>query len=351
MQLVSIICPLYNKKSYIKETLMSVVNQLYTDWELLIIDDGSTDGSYELVQDYISTTRDCNIKLFRREQFTSFKGASACRNIGITLSAGEYILFLDADDILLDYCLLNRIRAISKFPGYSYYVFNVAYFTKKENQDINITRKAPSFWTKVLWYLTFNKKNYCLKQFLKFNLLWHTSGPIWKKEALLFLKGFNEQFQRLQDPEIHTRALLEKELTFKCMRFTTKYDVLHRMDDDRIVWDYLEFLRKQTEANVFFVNFFLKELKEKNKAKYISKLQGYLLWKDTVIYRAIQQNVGNQKTYIVALNDIQKGNMGSEIETRTYRFFVFILQKILKNNILLKLKVPGVLIYLYKKIL
>lgn len=351
MQLVSIICPLYNKKSYIEETLKSVVNQIYTAWELLIVDDGSTDGSYELVQSYITARQNSNIKLFKREEFTALKGASVCRNIGINLSAGEYILFLDADDTLLDYCLKDRVKAISKFPGYSYYIFNVAYFKRKENNDIDITRKAPSFWVKISWYLNINKKNHCLKQFLKFNILWHTSGPIWKKEALLHLKGFNEQFQRLQDPEIHTRALLEKELRFKYMKFTTPYDVLHRMDDDRIVWDYLEFLKKQAEANIFFVNFFSRELREKGKAKYISKLQGYLLWKETVIYRMLYQKVGDRKKYMAALNDIQKKNVHSGIETKKYRYFIYILYKTLKSNTFLKMKVPGMLIYLYKKIL
>lgn len=88
---VSVIIPLYNTEKYIAETIQSVINQSFTNWELIIIDDGSTDSSPSKVKSFLNDTR---IKYHRQ----SNSGVSAARNNGIKLSAAKYIAFLDADD-------------------------------------------------------------------------------------------------------------------------------------------------------------------------------------------------------------------------------------------------------------
>ena len=97
--LVSIIIPAYNQSSLISETLNSVLNQTYINWECIIVDDGSTDNTTEIVKKY--TVGDSRFKLKNRPQ-KKLKGANACRNYGFKLSKGEYVLFLDSDDIWLD---------------------------------------------------------------------------------------------------------------------------------------------------------------------------------------------------------------------------------------------------------
>ena len=91
--LVSVITPCYNGKKYIAETIESVLAQTYTNWEMLIIDDGSTDGSAELIQTY--SRRDYRICLLRQEN----RGSAAARNLGIREAKGRYIALLDADDV------------------------------------------------------------------------------------------------------------------------------------------------------------------------------------------------------------------------------------------------------------
>ena len=91
--LVSIITPLYNSKKYIEETILSVLNQTYKNWEMLIIDDCSTDNGVEIVNKYIGDKR---IK-YRKLEVNS--GAAICRNKGIELANGEFIAFLDSDDL------------------------------------------------------------------------------------------------------------------------------------------------------------------------------------------------------------------------------------------------------------
>jgi teichuronic acid biosynthesis glycosyltransferase TuaG len=92
---ITIITPSYNSKDYILETIDSVLNQSYQNYEMLIIDDCSNDGSYEIVRDYIK--KDQRIKVYRLE---SNSGCPAVpRNFALEISKGEYIAFLDSDDI------------------------------------------------------------------------------------------------------------------------------------------------------------------------------------------------------------------------------------------------------------
>ncbi|MVM32532.1 glycosyltransferase [Spirosoma sp. HMF4905] len=92
--LVSILIPMYNSEETIEETLYSCLNQTYNNIEIIIVDDGSSDNSLEIVKGLQASNS--NIKLFRQER----KGACRARNLAFKYSKGEYIQYLDADDIL-----------------------------------------------------------------------------------------------------------------------------------------------------------------------------------------------------------------------------------------------------------
>mgnify|MGYP002367136581 CR=1 FL=1 len=91
---VSIIIASYNKEKYIGETINSVIKQTYTEWELIIIDDFSTDQSVDVISGFLTDARITLIKNDRN------RGANHSRNSGIKTARGKYVLFLDADDIL-----------------------------------------------------------------------------------------------------------------------------------------------------------------------------------------------------------------------------------------------------------
>ncbi len=101
----SIVIPLYNAERFIEDTIESVLKQQYTDWELIIIDDGSSDKSAELVKKYLKDER---ITYFHQKN----GGVSAARNAGIKKSKGAYIALLDADDIFLPENLIEKIAAL-----------------------------------------------------------------------------------------------------------------------------------------------------------------------------------------------------------------------------------------------
>lgn len=100
--LVSIIMPAYNAEKYIVESIESVINQTYQNWELLIINDGSTDKTVNLISSFND----------KRIQFTEQKNAGVCiaRNSGISKAQGKYITFLDADDFLPPCSLEARVN-------------------------------------------------------------------------------------------------------------------------------------------------------------------------------------------------------------------------------------------------
>ncbi|SFC17511.1 glycosyltransferase family 2 protein [Butyrivibrio sp. YAB3001] len=93
--MVSIIVPVYNAANYIKDTIEMVSAQSYKDWELILVDDASKDGSGDVIEEIIRG-QGKRIRLIRKN---SNEGAAAARNTGIDASSGRYIAFLDADDI------------------------------------------------------------------------------------------------------------------------------------------------------------------------------------------------------------------------------------------------------------
>lgn len=118
--MVSIITPLYNSEAFVTETVKSVISQTYANWEMIIVDDCSTDSSYDLVEAF-SKTED-RIKPVRLEENC---GVAAARNTAIELAKGRYIAFLDSDDLWLPMKLERQITfmketgALLSYTGYS----------------------------------------------------------------------------------------------------------------------------------------------------------------------------------------------------------------------------------------
>jgi len=103
--LISIITPLYNAENFIAETILSIQNQTYSNWEVLIIDDLSTDFSLQVLEKL--ELADSRIHIIRNDVN---KGAAVCRNQGTELAKGEYIAFLDADDLWHSEKLEKQLR-------------------------------------------------------------------------------------------------------------------------------------------------------------------------------------------------------------------------------------------------
>ncbi|GGW60251.1 glycosyltransferase involved in cell wall biosynthesis [Winogradskyella epiphytica] len=122
--LVSIIMPVYNRANLIADTLDSIKAQSYLNWECLIIDDGSTDKTENVVVNYRHL--DKRIKFYKRSDAKP-KGANACRNIGLNKAQGDYVVFFDSDDLMTENHLEVKVNAIKKF-NCDYVITRTEYF-------------------------------------------------------------------------------------------------------------------------------------------------------------------------------------------------------------------------------
>lgn len=111
--MISVVIPLYNKESSIAQSLKSVLSQEYDDYEVVIVDDGSTDGSVDVVE----AINDPRIRLIKQEN----GGPSKARNTGVKNAKGEWILFLDADDELEPDALEYFANLIRKFSDFKFF--------------------------------------------------------------------------------------------------------------------------------------------------------------------------------------------------------------------------------------
>lgn len=130
-KLVSIILPVYNVEKYIAKSIHSVLNQTYTNFELLVINDGTQDSSIEVVEQF----KDSRIQVFHKEN----GGLSDARNYGLERANGEYIYFMDSDDWIEPNLLEVCISAVEKYKT-DFIIFG--YYLDGENLNGNIISTA-----------------------------------------------------------------------------------------------------------------------------------------------------------------------------------------------------------------
>ena len=143
MSKVSIIMPVYNAERYLREAIDSVLRQIYTDFELLLINDRSTDHSQEICEEYAQ--KDSRIVLLEND--SDIHGPGPTRNIGLDHATGEYMYFMDADDWIED-CLLLRAVERMQGTGADIVQFGVTYEQNNGNCSLHYWWKGKSSLTK-----------------------------------------------------------------------------------------------------------------------------------------------------------------------------------------------------------
>lgn len=198
--------PLYNKESQINNTLESVLNQTFTDFDVILINDGSTDKSVEVVEGF----EDNRIKLFHQEN----KGAAEARNQGVLKSDSSYIALLDADDMWLPNHLEEMHKSILLFPEASFYC----------NAYQLILR--PNFIQKATYNLENTDSIQIVKDYFQASLIHpiaHSSTVAFKKEDFWDIGGFRKHIISGQDIDLWIRFGLYKTIVFN-PTYTSIYD-------------------------------------------------------------------------------------------------------------------------------
>lgn len=157
---VSVIISVYNLESYVSNCLDSIINQTFQDLEVIVVDDGSTDKSLQIIKDYAQ--KDNRIKVFSKPN----SGANSARNLGLDKAIGEYVTFVDGDDMLAPYALeLFYTKAkelnLDSVVGNQFKVKSkneISYALDKKNEEIDAKYLKPFSWKdlskKDFWYQT-----------------------------------------------------------------------------------------------------------------------------------------------------------------------------------------------------
>lgn len=238
--LISIVTPVYNSQVFLEETLKSVLYQTYTNWEHILVDDGSTDSSMNIIENYCFN--DNRFKLLKRDRLP--KGRSTSRNIGLYEAKGKYIIFLDSDDILMPFCLEKRVQIFEKNQQLNFIVFQMQMFLPNDViRDNLFTRPSDNY----------------LLSFLSFKWPWQTSCPIWKMSFLVNNSlSFDEHLSNLEDPLLHTQSLLIDNTSFKVFYQREYIDSLYRADYKSVD------LKNQIKSSNYFVEKIYTEIKNRD---------------------------------------------------------------------------------------
>jgi glycosyltransferase involved in cell wall biosynthesis len=186
---VSIIIPTYNRSGFLKESVESVLSQTFNDFELIIVDDGSTDDT----ADVVSSSCDPRIQY----EYQVNRGVSSARNVGVSLATAPYIAFLDSDDIWLPGKLENQLSFFHERP------------------DISICQ------TEELWVRNGRRVNPRQKHAKHSGWIFEACLPLcivspsavmFRREAFDALGGFDESFPACEDYDLWLRAALRYEI-------------------------------------------------------------------------------------------------------------------------------------------
>lgn len=247
--MISVVIPLYNKERSIVTTLESVLAQTYTDYEVIIVDDGSTDRSADIVREYISTLQIDDFKFQILTQQNS--GVSAARNRGIMEAKGEYVAFLDADDLWTNDYLETVAVLIRDYPGAGLY--SVRYKVINDTQLPNVMQVKTDSHEIVRGYVS-NPWNTKLRLFI--------GSVCVTKERLLKTGLFDVRITHGEDYDLCWRLILDGGLVQdnRCCAFyrmDSENRAMHRYPViDKQISYYVDKFESAREGNADFRKFF-----------------------------------------------------------------------------------------------
>lgn len=237
--LISIIIPTYNRAHLIGETLDSVLAQTYQNWECIVVDDGSTDDTEEVVGAFIY--RDSRFQLHHRPH-NILCGGNGARNYGAELAIAKYIIFFDSDDLFINTALENRMKVISKYgDSVDMLINNTGVFRKKLGDS------------DLLWNLmnATDSNVILLKRFLNMDMPWCTNSVTWSYKFFKSTGGWNTTLTAWQDWELHIIALLKNPTVMHFDKFPDNY---YRIEGGRSIKDNFKTLDYYNSVRKAFYN-------------------------------------------------------------------------------------------------
>ena len=236
---VSIIMPAYNSSRWISDSIQSVFEQNYVQWELLIVDDGSTDNTKNIVKDFLNDKR---IKYFYQDNY----GPAVARNLGISKASGKYLAFLDSDDLWKPNKLELQLNYLKNNPDCCLIHTNYSTF-ESNTQNSKPFRQTP-------WFSNWDEN----ERLLMFDTI-GTLTVFTKTQLIKNLGGFRNDFHGTEDWDLWIRV--SKEGKISKLHDNTAYYRIHPEGISQSFDKHLIELDKVYNQHVF-------ESKIHNKIKY-----------------------------------------------------------------------------------
>lgn len=268
---ISVLMPAYNCGKYIAQSVKSILNQTYTDFEFIIIDDGSTDDTESIINNF----KDKRIQYYKTEH----KGTAAALNSGVLKAVGDWIARIDADDLNVPERLEKQIKFLNENPEYNVVSSWSVYFNDAG---------------KILFPLREPVEHNDIYEYLKLHNPLNQSGLMIKKEILLKNK-FNEEFTKFEDFELMFRIRDEARfynipefLVFTRLRAGSKtndmndeqmYDVLYNYSFKNLIDVKSKGRSFYWTANIAWINYFYGDKNDARKYLYNS-----FSWKNVTAY-------------------------------------------------------------------
>ncbi len=258
----SVIIPLYNKEGYIKSTLQSVLNQSFTDFEIIIINDGSTDSSTSEVKQFT----DSRISFYQQEN----KGLSAARNAGIKKAKADYIALLDADDLWEAHYLESIKNLIKNYENHHIFASDFKPWPNEELPPLNI-QNTISQGKVISDYFNLKRNIFCYSSVVFHKVVFDTIGY------------FDESVNYGEEEDFTIRALQKHELvhlSFAPVYYRTSVEnqlTSTSGNSKRSVPDYTKYVKQNPKVTPYvnFIHFKLlllyKMERNKEMVNYYSK--------------------------------------------------------------------------------
>lgn len=326
---VSIIVPIYNSEKRLKKCLDSIINQTYKNIELILINDGSSDNSLNIINNYEFNLVD--VKIINKEN----EGVSKARNIGINSSTGDYIMFLDSDDTL-DSSAVEELINLTKNNNvdlirYSYYL---DYKNKKLESDEKITSKLykKNEIDEILNKIINNKLHgFACLLFIKSNIL--RKNKIKYREDIEYMEDLiftTDVFKKVNNIYVSNLKLLNYYQSKKSV--SKSIDIDKRIKSINVRYNYYQI--KSIEFINMIVNLLLK-----TTHYYIMKDKKNIINYNNIIYKFIDEIIKNNNLKIKDLN------FTNRIMYFLIKNNLILLVKLIDNLYRFKEKIKGVELY------
>lgn len=303
--LVSIIIPTYNRAHLIGETLDSVLAQTYTHWECIVVDDGSSDNTDEVVGDYVK--KDPRFKYYHRPD-THLPGGNGARNYGFLQSKGEYIQWFDSDDLMLNVFIEEKISLFNA---------QVQIVISKRLENGKVLRYKSMEESKL--YISDFDRQYIVN---RYSIL--TGDVMFLKNVIN--QSFDENLQKAQEMEFFTRVFNQD----LCYVFTDKVLWNHRVFSDSISSNSDKNLIKKVDSLIY--------LSKKLQTKYVTDFEALKTIKNygKVLYKSLMI----KNNFFLVLRNYHYYRKCYNVGVLTFSFF-FIYNTVTKRGFYLLKKLEA----------